>query len=366
MESTSLKDIPIFFIMGRPRSGTTLLTTLFNAHPNVRIAPEFPIMIFLYQRFRRVRNWDEPTIRSFIDHAFYFSKTSKVTQRRVENLRIDKEYIISELLKFQGEGSIQLFLKSINYYAYSIYSKDKTQLIGDKNPVYSIFVKRFLKIFPEAKFICIIRDYRDNFISMQKLAEKEVAVEAPSVPLQIGRWRYFTKLFLHCKRRYPERFYLLRYEDLVTEQEKTFKSLCDFLGIEYTPAVFDYYKKKDETLKTYGNPTWEKFHSSLLKPINTSSMNTWQNVLTEKQVKMADHVAGKYADAMGYERRCKEFNLGLYLKSAPWIVYNYILLSLLMFGTYLPFKVSQWWFKKSLILLRTYLRITGKKSDLKG
>jgi hypothetical protein len=363
METENIKDIPIFFIMGRPRSGTTLLTTLFNAHPNVRIAPEFPVMIFLYQKFRNVKVWDEAAIRSFIDHAFYFSKTSKINSRRVNNLKIDKEFILQELLRYKPEeASLQLFMKSINYYAYSIYSKEKTLLIGDKNPVYSVFAHRFRKIFPDAKFICIIRDYRDNFISIKKLADKEVAVEAPSVPLQVGRWKFFVSRFLKLKKRFPDRYYILRYEDLVTDQEKTFRSICGFLGIPFTPAVFEYYQKKDVTLQTYGNPTWEKFHSNVLKPINTGSMNTWQNEMTPKQVRMADHIAGKYADKLGYARENKKFSLGLYLKALPLLAYNYILLSLMVFGSYLPFKVSQWWFLKSLLLLKTYLFFKGKKS----
>jgi hypothetical protein len=363
MESKNINDIPIFFILGRPRSGTTLLTTLFNAHPNVRIAPEFPIMMFLYQRFKKVKNWDEPTIRSFVDHAFYYSKFNS---RRVANLKIDKEFIISEMLKYKEVGSIQLFLKSINYYAFSLYNKKETLWIGDKNPVYSIFAHRFRKIFPEAKFICIIRDYRDNFISIRKLVEKDVAIEAPSLPLQVGRWRYFIRLFLDCKRRFPDKYYILRYEDLVTAQETTFRSLCDFLGIAFDPSVFDFYKKKDETLKTYGNPVWEKFHDNLLNPINTGRMNTWQGELTPQQVRMADQIAGKYADLLGYERQNKGFSIWIFLKSYPLLVYNYFLIMTMIMGTYLPYKASQWWFFNTMILLKTYLRFFGRKSILKG
>ncbi|MDD4603534.1 MAG: sulfotransferase [Bacteroidales bacterium] len=361
METEDLSKIPIFFILGRPRSGTTLLTTLFNAHPNIRIAPEFPVMMFLYQRFKKVKKWDEATIRSFVDHVFSFSKFNV---RRVENLKFDKEFIISELLKYKDNGSVQLFLKSINYYAYSIYHKEETLWIGDKNPVYSIFAYRLRKIFPDAKFVCIIRDYRDNFISIRKLVEKDVAVEAPSLPLQVGRWRYFTHSFFDCKRRFPDKYYILRYEDLVMDQEKTFRSLCDFLGIDYDPSVFDFHKRKEDTLNTYGNETWEKFHGNLLKPINTGSMNTWQGKLTDQQVKMADQIAGKYADLLGYQREHKGFNLCLFLKSSPMLIYNYILLFLMTLGTYFPYKAGQWWFFKSLFLLKIYMKIFGQKSIL--
>jgi len=359
MASDDLSKIPIFFILGRPRSGTTLLTTLFNAHPNIRIAPEFPIMLFLYQRFKHVKVWDEATIRSFVDHVFYFSKFNI---RRIENLKFDKEHIINELLQYKDRGSIQLFLKSINYYAYSVFQKEQTLLIGDKNPVYSMSTGRFRRIFPDAKFICIIRDYRDNFISIKKLAEKEVAVEAPVLSMQVGRWRYFTALFLRLKRRFPERYYILKYEDLVSEQETTFRSLCEFLGVAYDPSVFNFHQKKEQTVDTYGTFIYEKFHENLMKPISTGRMNTWQGVLTEEEMKTADQIAGRFADKLGYKRQWRGFNFWLFMKSLPFLTYNYILLNVMIFGTYLPYKTSQWWFIRMSFLLKTYLRVTGKKS----
>jgi hypothetical protein len=358
MKTDDLSKIPIFFILGRPRSGTTLLTTLFNAHPNVRIAPEFPVMLFLYQRFKHVKTWDEPTIRSFVDAAL---NDFRFNTRRVENLKIDREFIVGELMRFREVGSIQLFLKSINYFAFTVYKKEETKLIGDKNPIYSISSNRLRKIFPDAKFICIIRDYRDNFVSIKKLAEKDVAVEAPNLALQAGRWRYFTRLFLSCNKRFPDRYYILRYEDLVTDQEKVFRSLCEFLGLEYNPAVFEFYTKKEEVETIFANTVWEKFHENLLQPINTGRMNTWQDKMTDDEVRMADQITGKYADRLGYERRYRGFSLQLFLKALPMLIYNRILAGLMVFGTYLPYSVSRWWFFKSLVLLKTYMRIFGNK-----
>ena len=179
----NIKEIPIFFILGRPRSGTTLLTTLFNAHPNVRIAPEFPILLPLYQRFKKVKDWDEEVIRSFVDHLF---RRYVFNNRTLDHYMLDKEKYTNELLEMKHTGTVQDFLKTINYQSFTVYEKGKTLRIGDKNPVYSIYARRLLKIFPEAKFICIIRDYRDNFVSIRKLSE--LKMEAPILPLQVYRW----------------------------------------------------------------------------------------------------------------------------------------------------------------------------------
>ena len=67
----------MFFIIGRPRSGTTLLRILFEAHPHVIIPPESPFIISLYKKYGKVTSWDEKLIKEFCDDLFrqrYFDK----------------------------------------------------------------------------------------------------------------------------------------------------------------------------------------------------------------------------------------------------------------------------------------------------
>jgi hypothetical protein len=356
MESTDIKDIPIFFIMGRPRSGTTLLRTLFDAHPNVKIPPEFPILLPLYQKFRHVKDWDEKMILSFIDHI-YQNKAFK--NRTLENLKIEREPYTEKLMTLAHRGTLQDFLKSFNMQAFSLFPKSEILRVGDKNPIYSIFVNRFMKVFPEAKFICITRDYRDNYISMKGLTELQL--EAPILTLQVTRWRYVAKRFLKFREKYPDRFHIVRYEDLVQNQEEVFRKLCEFLGIPYDPGVFDFFRKKEETFKIYPKELVEKFHKSLMNPINTGRMNLWQKELTEKQVKLADQIAGKYADRLGYERKYKGFSLWCWLKSRPLAIYSYIIFKIMVLGTYLPYRMSWWLSVNLLVLVKIYSKFTGKK-----
>ncbi|NQU34666.1 MAG: sulfotransferase [Bacteroidetes bacterium] len=49
-----LNKIPFFFVVGRPRSGTTLLRTLFDAHPNVSFPPECQFIINLYPKYGKI------------------------------------------------------------------------------------------------------------------------------------------------------------------------------------------------------------------------------------------------------------------------------------------------------------------------
>ncbi|MFH1161140.1 MAG: sulfotransferase [bacterium] len=356
MELNDIRKIPMFFILGRPRSGTTLLSALFDAHPNVKIPPEFPIFLSLVQRFKRVKRWDEKTLRMFVEHIY----TNNVfNHRTLENLKVDREALTANLLSLGPEASLADLLKVFNYSTYSLFPKNQIRLIGDKNPLYSIYISRFLNVFPDARFVCITRDYRDNFISMQHLAD--LKLEAPILSLQVTRWRFVAREFLQYKKRYPDRFYLVRYEDVVTRQEEALRGVCGFLGLPFDPAVFDFFKKKDETLRIYPKELVERIHKSLMNPINPSRMGLWKKELTPRQVRVADQVAGKYTDLLGYQRVDPAFHPFIYLRTRPLAIYGTLLFKFYQFGSYLPYKISGWISIRLLILVRTYNFFVGKK-----
>ncbi|NQV03449.1 MAG: sulfotransferase [Bacteroidia bacterium] len=358
MQKRAIKDIPMFFIMGRPRSGTTLLSALFDAHPNVRIPPEFPIFLGLIQRFKRVTRWDGKNIQAFVGHIF---ENNVFNHRTLENLKIDREKLTADMLELGNDTTLEDLLKLFNASAFSLFPKEELLVIGDKNPLYSIYIKRFIKVFPDAKFVCITRDYRDNFISMKNLAA--LKLEAPILSLQALRWRFVAREFLSYKRRYPERFYLVRYEDVVMQQEETIRGICDFLALPFDPSVFEFHTKKEETEKSYPQEIVKRIHSNLMKPINTGRMGLWKKELSSAQVCIADLVAGNYAEKMGYERVYPRFHLLLYLKTRPMVIYGTLIFKFMQFGAILPYKISGWISIKLLILVRTHHYFFGKKSE---
>ena len=348
---------PFFFILGRPRSGTTLLKTLFDAHPNVKIPPELPIFLPLYQRFKHVKYWDRDQILSFVDHVF---QPNVFNKRKLENLKIDRELFTADLLTMAGQCTIQDLLIKLNEHAFSIFPKQDIRLVGDKNPVYSVYMKRLIRIFPKAWFICIIRDYRDNYISMKNL--QEVKMEAPVLTLQVARWVYVTKLFLSCQNRDPDRFYLIRYEDLVEKPEESLRELCAFLSIPYVSEVFDFHKKKDELVKIFPDPVVAKIHKSLMEPVNMGRMDLWKNQLTDLEVKIADQIAGRTADKMGYKRLSTRFSPAVFFKALPMTVYGKILFRLMQWGSFLPYKSSRWIALNLPKLARFYGRFSEKSA----
>ena len=305
----NLNDIPIFFVLGRPRSGTTLLRTLFEAHPNIATAPECSFIINMEPKYGKVRFWTKELLRSFYDDL--------QMNLKIRNWDLDRETTLKSLMHCEGENTFQNICKVIYLNYKSVFATSEILWIADKNPVYATYAKRLMKIFPEAVFLHITRDPRDNILSI-----KTFEFEAPIAALLAYRWRNSSEKLFQLRRKFPKKFFLIRYEDLASEPAKYFQLMCDFLKIPFHQEVFDFYKKSDERIKGKDVAEALKFHKGLLSPINTGKLGLWESKLPDKDVKVAETIIGKWMELYGYERKYKKFNPGIWLKAIPWMIYG--------------------------------------------
>jgi hypothetical protein len=276
---------PMFFILGRPRTGSTLLRTLFDAHPQVIIPPEWPMLLLLHFQFGNVRYWDKPKLEAFYLALF---QPLRIPFWSIRNWPgIDLELLHNNLLKCEGEHSLGTLIKVVYFHYNSFFEKNEIILIGDKNPAISNHPELIARIFPEAKFIHLVRDYRDNLVSLL-----EVDFEMPNITLLTYRWKYSFKIIEKSAVLHPERFVTIRYEDFVQQPEYQFGRLCDFLGIPEDRSIFEFHLKKKELEATLPSETVKRYFSSLMQPIDDRKVGVYKQKLTSGQIRIADLVAG--------------------------------------------------------------------------
>ena len=342
-------QLPMFFIIGRPRSGTTLLRLLFEAHPHVLIPPESPFIINLYKKYGKVTSWDDVMVKDFCDDLFQ--------QRYFDKWLIDKEMLLNNLLGEKGENTFQHMVRKVCLSYTSVFKKEDIQMIGDKNPANSLFVERILELFPDAKIIHITRDYRDNYLSLIK-----VNFEVPIVPLVVYRWKFAYNRLQKLKESHPGLIYTIKYEDLAADPENQFREVCSFLGVEFDARVLTFYQKKAEVEIAYaGSEDIALVHKSLFNPISTDRINLWKSEMTDREIRVADLVAGKTADRAGYERKYASFNPGLYLWIMPTLIYASIMYRLILLGDRLPYKWRNNLNKMLGIFLKVYWKFNQRK-----
>jgi hypothetical protein len=284
-----ISKIPIVFILGNPRSGTTLLQESLNAHPNI-IAPfECDFVLYLHPRFGKIKRWTEKNINEFADAFLSLAITKKIWM-------VHKEDLLKDLMSVRKEATYPLLCKTV--YFRMAGNKERILLLSDKFPTYSIFADRLLSIFPEAKFIHIIRDPRDNVNSrVKRLPGKNIFFNS-------WQWLMFNHFIERMKIKKPDRFFTIHYEEMVQKPDEIFHSLCTFLRIPFDTLMLEH--KFAEKMKQFEDEKFftqfKKVHSNMMEPINTSNIGKWQKEMSPENLAVTERITAKFAkEKYGYD-----------------------------------------------------------------
>jgi len=282
-----IKKIPIIFIVGCGRSGTTLLRSLINSHPNIIAAFECRFILFMYPRFGKIKNWTKENIVQFVDALYSIRKFSRWL--------IDRDQLTKELLAVTEFAEYPLLCKIVYYQMRK--NKEKTMLMVDKNPIYSLFIKRLIRIYPESKFIHIVREPKDCINGhLKKFQYKNTFFLA-------WYWRRFNTSIESEKRKSPGKFFTIQYEVLVRDTEQTMRNLCDFFHLPFDDRILQ--NSFPETIHLYKDSEFKKFranHEGLLFQVNDSNIGKWKKEMLPRDIAITEIITGKFAEAKyGYQ-----------------------------------------------------------------
>lgn len=330
-ETEKLKNLPFFYIIGRPRSGTTLLQLFFDAHPNVQIPSECMYIGQLGAHYRFTYIWTKVEIDNFIHDL------SRTWLFSPDKFNIRK--IAEELTENAQDLTAAIAFKIVAKNFKSVYEKKEILLLGDKNPFYSQVFGGIFQAIPNAKFILLIRDPRDNHISLFNSR-----FTAPSITYDTLYWRKTIRTVERFQKFFPKRFYIIKYEDLVADPEKYLTEMCSFLGIPFVPEMLQYRERKTADFTKVIFTTDEYFnanHTSILEPVNTSKIGGWKTRLSKSSIRKAERIAGEYLDKYGYERYKKSPGLWTFFSTIPGrLFYLFIEKGVSKLGTKLPKKLQ--------------------------
>lgn len=314
MEPEKIKNLPFFFIIGRPRSGTTLLQLFFDAHPNVQIPSECLHIGQLFIHYGKIKQWDKDLVEKFMQD---FYKTWMFTFDKFNNIQIEKE--LRENLSVLNYSMVcKIIAKNYN----SVYNKEELLICGDKNPLYSQMFAGIFPIISNSKFIHLVRDPRDTHISLFN-----TRFVSPSITYNTRRWLNSVRTLDAYAKVFPNKIYTLRYEDLVEDPEKYLKEICNFLNIPFVPEMLNYLEKKDDITKVaFVNDNYkEKYHLSVCEKVNNKKVGQYKTRLKPSKIRKAERVAGEWLTRYGYKKQFDKHGLWSFITTLPGLMlYHFI------------------------------------------
>jgi len=330
--SLSGSNPTMFFIVGRGRSGTTLLRRILNAHPNLAVPPEAMFIMNLYRKYRRVTEWDREKLLSFFDDLW--------VEKRLSYWHLNAVELEQQLLEHEGYGQFADLCKEVYANYAQVQGKFDVVALGDKNPHYCLFLPQLIDLFPDAKFIHVVRDFRDNILSYQN-----VSFDTSNTSALAYRWKRYNAEILKSSEKYFEQFILLRYEDLLTKPRISLERVCHFLGIGFHPGMLEYYRDQGDGLAA-------EWHINLQKPLDEARVFAWKRRMQTQDVRKADFVCRDIAAFYGYENTSAQTSFSLFASTLPGILQGWLMTSLERLVILLPTRLMA-------AIINSYRALTG-------
>jgi hypothetical protein len=276
---------PYVFFVGCPRSGTTLLGRLGDAHPELAVIHES----------RWIGGWFENRVGLTPDGYV----TAELLRRLREHPRFAKlgldEDRLERLLDLDRPVGYAEFTTSV----FDLYGEQqRKRLVGDKTPRYVRFLPTLSSLWPEARFVHLIRDGRDVFLSVRdwgKGAPKFASWAEDAISTTACWWDWQVRLGREAGAELgPARYHELRYESLVADPERECAALCDFLGLPYDAAMLRFHEgRTSDDPRLDAKKAW--------RPV-TQGLRSWKSELSADDVGRFEAAAGALLDELGYAR----------------------------------------------------------------
>ncbi len=272
-------DAP-FFIVGSGRSGTTLLRLVLAGHSRIEIPPETWFLLPLTARLPLVERLSPTQVEEAIGLIIGDYRWPDMEIAAVD---------FAERARALADPTIKSLMGLI--YAEHLRRAGKPRF-GDKTPPYIEIVPQLAALYPEARFIHLIRDGRD------------VAASFIDAHFHGGvwdrdfEWRRAVRLGLSYRASpLAERLLEVRYEDMVSDLEATTRRVCSFLDETFEPGMLAF---RDSIARKV--PARELVvHGSLGRPVSADAAATWRSRLSTFELFLIESCIRGELLAVGYQ-----------------------------------------------------------------
>ncbi|XP_068600856.1 protein-tyrosine sulfotransferase 1-like [Brachionichthys hirsutus] len=261
------EDTPLIFIGGFPRSGTTLMRVMLDAHSHVRCGEETRV------------------IPRLLSMRATWSRSAK------EKVRLDEAGVTDQVL----DAAVRAFLLEV-----IVGHGEPAPRLCNKDPFALKSLSYLSRIFPKAKFVLMLRDGRATVHSMISRKVTISGFDLSSYRDCLTKWNSAVEtMFSQCRAAGESRCLPVRYERLVLHAEEEMKKLLHFLQLQWDPSVLHH----EELIGKAGGVSLsmvERSTDQVMKPVNTDALSKWVGHIPSDVVSDMAEIAPMLA-RLGYD-----------------------------------------------------------------
>ena len=256
-----------FFIVGCPRSGTTMVQQALNRHSKIVIPPETKFFFSFFGQPRRCQARHVARINADLNVRL------PAPARRVSSV---------------ADG--RAFYESMTRQYVERHGRKDVLHFGEKTPEHTGSLPRIRRVCPEAKILVLYRDGRDVASSLTRMPWT-----SSNLYVNFVVWLYYNSILQRERREGRPNLLFARYEDVVADPPGEFARILDFLGAPYEPAVAAGHGNRA------GVPERElAWKARALQPITKERVGVFRRELTGEQIAILERMGRRALPALGY------------------------------------------------------------------
>lgn len=308
------------FIGGCPKSGTTLLLSLLDGHPQLVVLPEESFYLedqHIYQRLPtlrdRLRRLLEKTDLRLLGQGQVKLKRSVISSDTRDYSKFDYRRFIAlseEFIKQPWMNDSLLFSELIRAYAIALGADWKKCIRWvEKSTSNEVRHLAMDKLYPDARLVQVVRDPRAVFASRKKYLVNRFGRHTKAHRL-VREWNRSSQEIPRL-RRHPDRFMVVQYEELVKAPKEIMQAVCRLVGIDFIEDLLHPTRAGE---KWQGNSAFQ----AVFAGINTSSVDQWKDQLQEHEIWWIELHCRKGMELAGYPLQTNgRFSVFRWLKRLP-------------------------------------------------
>jgi hypothetical protein len=264
---------PFPVIVGVPRSGTTLLRLMLDAHPQLAIPPETGFLA----------SADILAARADRTRAARLLTSYPAQAPAWTDFGLEAAPFLRAAEALPGDAGLAGVLR-LFYAQYA--GRQRKPRSGDKTPLYLGLMTTVASVLPEARFIHIVRDGRDVALSWRETW----FAPSKSLPDLVARWATDVAA---ARAMAPAVNYLeISYEDLARQPERQLRAICAFIDLEFNPAMLRSHLRAEQRLREHGDrhtidgelvvsrETRLSQQQRTTQPLQTDRIGVWRREMT--------------------------------------------------------------------------------------
>lgn len=291
-----IKTAP-FFILANPRSGSSLLRIICESHSQLCVPPESGFMEWWYEKYK---NWqaddslNKEKVKVFVENI--------MNSRKIETWHLNPQELIEIINRERPKNYAELI--ALIYISFGQKNNKRLKAWGDKNNYYIHKTNILNKLYPEAKYIHLVRDGRDvatSYMALKDLqSESNYAPRLTSNITEIAKEWNSNNMLLHAFFKTIDNEKVLRicFEDIIKNLKSECIRITDFLEVPFEESMLDYYiLNKVNRIEPMETLDWKK--KTLEKP-DTNVIGKYKRMLSDKEIAIFNNISKEGLVEFGY------------------------------------------------------------------